>query len=89
MPITKSAKKALRQNVNRRIKNAAVKNKIRLLAKKLKKIVTAKNTDEAKKTLVLAIKAVDKAAKTGVLKKNTARRKKSKLARLVNAIKIS
>ncbi|MBU3965250.1 30S ribosomal protein S20 [Patescibacteria group bacterium] len=86
MPITKSAQKALRQNIKRRLQNAAAKNKVRTLAKKLKKAVAEKNAEEAKKTLVLATKTIDKAVKTGVLKKNTASRKKSNLAKLVNAL---
>lgn len=87
MPITKSAQKALRQNIKRRLQNAAAKNKVRTLAKKLKEAVAEKNTEEAKKTLILATKTIDKAAKTGVLKKNTANRKKSNLAKLVNTLK--
>jgi len=88
MPITKSAQKALRQNIKRRLQNAAAKNKIRTLAKKLKKMVAEKNAEEAKKTLILATKTIDKAAKTGVLKKNTASRKKSNLAKLVNTLSV-
>jgi small subunit ribosomal protein S20 len=86
MPITKSAKKALRQNIKRRAQNAKTKNKFRALTKKLKGLVSEKKIDEAKKTLILAVKAIDKAVKTGVLKKNTASRKKSKLAKLVNTL---
>lgn len=86
MPIKKSAKKALRQNIARRAKNAKIKNTVRVLAKKLKTLVTAKKTEEAKKTLILAVKAIDKAVKTNVLKRNTASRKKSNLAKLVNTL---
>lgn len=86
MPIKKSAKKALRQNIARRARNAKAKNTIRILSKKVKVLASAKKTDEAKKNLILAVKAIDKAVKTGVLKMNTASRKKSKLARLVNGI---
>ncbi len=85
MPIIKSAKKALRQNIARRARNAKVKDNVRALAKKLAKIIPAKNSEEIKKTLILAIKAVDKAAKNHILPKNTASRKKSLLARLVNS----
>lgn len=86
MPIKKSAKKALRQNIVRRERNAKVKNTVRVLSKKLRTLVTAKKADEAKKILVLATKAIDKAAKVNVLPKNTASRKKSGLARLVNTL---
>lgn len=84
MPIIKSAKKALRQNIVRRARNAKVKEGVRALAKKLTKIVAAKNAEEIKKTLILAIKAVDKAAKNHIIPKNTASRKKSFLAKLAN-----
>ncbi|MDP3057511.1 MAG: 30S ribosomal protein S20 [bacterium] len=85
MPIIKSAKKALRQNIARRERNAKVKENVRALAKKLTKIVAAKNAEEIKKTLILAIKAIDKAAKNHIIPKNTASRKKSLLAKLANA----
>lgn len=52
--------------------------------KKIVKFITAKKIEEAKKFLPLAYKAIDKAAKTGVIKKNAASRKKSRLMRLIN-----
>jgi small subunit ribosomal protein S20 len=85
MPIIKSAKKALRQNIIRRARNAKVKDGVRALAKKLTKIAASKNVEEIKKTLVLAVKAIDKAAKNHIIPKNTASRKKSLLAKLANA----
>jgi len=86
MPIKKSAKKALRQNIARRAKNAKVKNTVRVLSKKLRALVAAKKTEEAKKTFILTVKAIDKAAKNNILPKNTASRKKSGLAKLVNTL---
>ena len=86
MPITKSAKKALRQSIRKKAQNTKQKNTIRDLAKKLKTLVKNKKNDEAKKTLILNIKALDKAVKNNVLKLNTASRKKSALAKLVNSL---
>lgn len=86
MPITKSAKKALRQSIRKKANNTVQKNTIRDLAKKLKTQVKNKKNNEAKKTLILNIKALDKAVKNNVLKLNTASRKKSKLAKLVNSL---
>ena len=83
MPITKSAKKALRQSLKRREQNLARK---RALAKTLKnflRLIKAKKTDEAKNYFASVQKALDKAAKTGLLKKNTASRKKSRLSKLL------
>lgn len=84
MPITKSAKKALRQSKRRRLKNLMKKEKIKSLTKKLRKVLTAGNTEEAKKLMPEIYKALDKAAKTGVIKKNAASRKKSRLTKIVH-----
>lgn len=84
MPITKSAKKALRQNKKRRVKNLIYKNKIKDLIKKIRFLVSEKKNDEAKKLLPQLYKILDKSAKTEVIKKNTASRKKSRLTKFCN-----
>jgi len=84
MPITKSAKKALRQNIKRRAKNLVYKKKIKDLIKKVRSLVLEKRIEEAKKLLPQIYKILDKSAKVGVIKKNTASRKKSRLTKLVN-----
>ena len=83
MPITTSAKKALRASLRKRVLNDARKDAVRATAKTLKKLISGGKLDEARKALDLAYKAVDKAAKRGLIKKNTAARKKSQLARLL------
>lgn len=83
MPIIKSAKKALRQNVKRRAKNKTSKQKFKSIIKSTKVLAAGKNFDQAKSNLPLIYKALDKAAKTGAIKPNTASRKKSRLARMV------
>jgi small subunit ribosomal protein S20 len=83
MPITKSAKKALRQNVKRRARNLIYKKKMRDLIKKVRDLVSEKKNEEAKKLLSQIYKVLDKSAKVGVIKKNTASRKKSRLTKLV------
>ncbi len=85
MPITKSAKKALRQNIKRRARNLIYKNKIKGLIKKTKSLISEKKIEEARKLLPQLYKALDKAAKVGVIKKNTAGRKKSGITRLINS----
>jgi len=81
MPITKSAKKALRQSLRRRKRNLRRKNTMKDIIKRIRKLAAEKKIKEAKQLLPLAYKAIDKAAKTGVIKKNTAARKKSRLAK--------
>ena len=79
MPIKKSAKKALRQSLKRRARNLAYKRKIKKFIKDIKKLVSEKKIKEAKSLLPQLYKILDKAAKVGVIKKNTASRKKSRL----------
>ena len=83
MPITQSAKKALRQNVRRRAQNIKKKDAIRKVLKDYKKLVSEKKTGEAQKQLSLVYKALDKAVKTNALNRNKARRMKSRLAKLL------
>jgi len=81
MPITKSAKKALRQSLRRRARNLARKKDVRDVRVEIRKLVAAGKTKEAEALLPKAYKAFDKAAKRGVIKKNTAARLKSRLAK--------
>jgi len=83
MPITKSAKKALRQNRTRRQRNLVRLNAMREMVKKVRKLALENKKDEALKLLPLAYKAIDKAAKTKVIKKNNAANKKSGLAKFI------
>ncbi len=82
MPIIKSAKKAIRGSLRKKAFNDRQKHAMKDVIKKIEK--TAK-TDKGKavKLLSPAFAIIDKAAKNGVIKKNNAARKKSRLARLV------
>ena len=86
MPITKSAKKSLRQSKKRRARNIRQKEAFKDIIKNIRKLDLENKKKEAEKLLPKAYKALDKAAKTGVIKKNTADRKKSRLTKLVNKI---
>lgn len=83
MPITKSAKKALRGSKRKRVFNLRRKNEMQSVVKQYKKLVLAKKSEEAKKLIPKLQKAIDKAAKRGVIKKNTASRKKSRLLKTI------
>lgn len=85
MPITTSAKKALRSSLRKNAINDRTKKKLKEGAKTIQKLVVAKKWTEAKDSLSAAYSAIDKAAKSGVLKKNTASRKKSRLSRMTKA----
>jgi len=82
MPITQSAKKALRQSIRRRARNLTRSDAYKSTVKQLKKVV-ATSREEAAKLLPKVYKAIDKAAKAGVIKKNKAARLKSGVARLL------
>lgn len=83
MPIIKSAKKALRQSLKRRTRNLQQKKKIKNLLKEVKNLVLQKKVEEAKKLLPQVYKYLDKAAKTGLIKKNTAARLKSGITKSI------
>ena len=87
MAITSSAKKAMRAAARKRIFNIRRKNVLHDTTKALTKAVAAGDNAGAAKLLPAAYKAVDKAAKHGVIKANTAARKKSRLARLLRVAK--
>ena len=84
MPNTKSAKKALRQNEKRRIKNLSQKRGIKRAVKNYKSILSDGGVEDARKQLSSLYKNLDKAAKSGVIKKNKSSRMKSRLARRLN-----
>lgn len=86
MPNTSSAKKALRQSERRRTRNLVRKQAVGNIVKQVRKLLTAGNTQEAAALLPRAYKAIDKAAKTHIIPKNTAARKKSVLARLTRLV---
>jgi small subunit ribosomal protein S20 len=83
MPITSSAKKALRQNKTRHTRNVVKKENYKKAVVTYRKFVAAKKMDEAAKALPLAFKALDKAAKTKVIEKNKASRLKSRLSAMM------
>ncbi len=86
MPITKGAKKAHRASLRKRVFNDRRKRAMKDAVKKIKKFVLQKEKDNASSSLSVAYKAIDKAAKRGVIKKNTAARKKSRLSKMIAKI---
>jgi len=81
MPITKAAKKAIRQSGRRKKRNASQRTNMRELLKKAKVLISGGKMKEAKDLLPEIYKSLDKAAKNGLIKKNTASRNKSRIAK--------
>lgn len=79
MAITKNAKKAIRTSQKKRVYNIRRKVTLHDAVKSFKTEVTKGTAEAAMKLIPAAYKAIDKAAKRGVIKKNTAARKKSRL----------
>ena len=87
MPVTSSAKKALRVAERKLVFNARRKGAYEKEIKNIKKLVKTNAIKEAEKMIPVAYKAIDKAVKTKFLKKNTAARYKSRITMLVNKAK--
>ncbi len=83
MPNTKSAMKAMRQNIKRRKINLLLLESIKKTSKSVRKAATAGKKEDLSKALAAAYSALDKAAKKHVIHKNNASRSKSRLAALV------
>ncbi|MEX2436670.1 MAG: 30S ribosomal protein S20 [Candidatus Paceibacterota bacterium] len=84
MPNTSSAKKALRRDNRRKEINLDRKKKIKTTLKKFKKMTQEGSKEEAKKFLPEVYKVLDKMAKVSFIKKNKAKRLKSRLSKKVN-----
>ncbi len=86
MAITKNAKKAHRASLKKHVFNVRRKRVLTSTTKDVKKLITAGQKTEAGQSLSAAFQALDKAAKRGIIKKNTASRRKSRLAKAVGKI---
>ena len=87
MPITKGAKKAHRSSLRKHVSNLRRSRAMNDVVKKMRKMIVAGEAAEAEKMLPDAYKAIDKAAKRGVIKENTAARKKSRLVAAIEKSK--
>jgi len=86
MANTSSAKKAMRAAERRRVFNARRKKAMKDSVKDMSKLVLAKSAKEAAAMLPKVYKAIDKAAKEGTIKKNTAARMKSRAAKALRSL---
>jgi small subunit ribosomal protein S20 len=86
---TRSARKRIRQNEKRRLRNRAVRSAVRSSVKNAREALAGKApeaaTPEAARLVREAIRALDRAVTQGIVHRNTAARRKSALARKLNA----
>jgi len=85
MPNIKSAKKRVKVIEKKTLRNNMVKSEYKTAVKKFEQAVEAGNIEEAKTLLAEANKKIDQACTKGVIVKNTASRKKSRLAKMLNS----
>ena len=82
-----SALKRHRQSEKRRLRNRAVKSRLRHVVREVRDAVATKNHDAAAKSLAVAGRALDKAVTKGVLHRNNAARRIARLAHAVSQLK--
>ena len=84
MANTKSAIKQARQNLKRRARNRVYRATARTYVKKARTSINSGQFDEAQEMVKAAIRSLDRAAQAGVIHKNNAARRKSRLVRLLH-----
>ena len=82
-----SAKKRVRQNERQKMVNRTRRSKVKSEIKKLEESLLAGNADAAQTQFKLVTKKLDQVSSTSTMHKKTASRKKSRLAKRVNALK--
>jgi small subunit ribosomal protein S20 len=87
MPNTPSAKKRLRQSVERRAKNRSTKTAIRTLTRTIRESIAAGDAAKSETAFGTLVKKIDRASSKKVLHANTAARTKSRLSKAIKAIK--
>ena len=86
MPNNASAKKRMRQEQKRRLHNRSIKSLVKTQVTKARQAITAADAD-AEATVRAAVSELDRAAKKGVIHRNNAARRKSRLMKQLNATK--
>ncbi len=82
-----SAQKRHRQSVKRQARNIAIRSRVRTSVRRLREAIAAGNATEAAERLASATRVINKAATKGVLHRNTASRKISRLTLAVRKLK--
>ncbi len=86
MPNNASAKKRMRQEQKRRLHNRSIKSLVKTQITKARQAITAVDAD-AEASVRAAVSELDRAAKKGVIHRNNAARRKSRLMKQLNATK--
>ena len=84
MPITKSAKKQVRVNERRHLRNRSIRSMCKTNITKAERLIFSGELEAARGAVVAAISSLDKAAEKGVIHPNNAARRKSRLLKKLN-----
>jgi small subunit ribosomal protein S20 len=87
MPNTPSAKKRLKQNVERRARNRSAKTAIRNLTRTIRESVAAKDVAKSEEAFGKLVSKLDRASAAKVIHANAAARTKSRLTKAIKSIK--
>ncbi len=86
MPNIKSAKKRVKYIAKHTARNAAIRSSVKTAIKRFQSVVDTGDLSQAQEQYRKAVSVIDKAAKKGVVHRNTAARKKSSLAKVLNSL---
>jgi small subunit ribosomal protein S20 len=87
MPNIASAKKRMRQDVVRRLRNRSARSTLRTLIRQLREAIAAKKVDDCQTQFRVLTKKLDQAAAKNLIHANAAARTKSRLAKAIKALK--
>lgn len=86
MPILHASYKDIKKTAKRALRNQSVKSALKTQTKKIIELLSSKKIDEARKELKLLISQLDRAKSKGIIHKNSASRKKSRLMKKLQAV---
>jgi len=86
MPIKRASFKDLRKSNRRNLRNISIRSELHSYSKKVEVLIAAKKTDEAKAALKALASKLDKAASKGIIHKNAASRKSSRLMKRISGL---
>jgi small subunit ribosomal protein S20 len=89
LPITKSAQKQVRVSERKRLHNQPIRSQCKTSITKAEKLIFSGKLDEAAKAVAEAVSTLDKAAEKGVIHRNNAARRKSRLMKKLNSVQTS
>ncbi len=87
MPVTKSAKRQVRVDKRRRLRNKSIRSLVKTSITKAERLIFSGELEAARGAVVAAISSLDKAAEKGIIHPNNAARRKSRLMKKLNEAK--